>query len=72
MEAKYLLAKGGFYIILSYILFYSSGYLIHFGLTHIISPQTYETVGVLITILSIFQIFLTGIPTAAAKFFLKG
>ena len=72
MDEKYSLAKGGLYIISSYILFYLSGYLIQFGLTRIISPQTYGTIGVIITILSIFQIFLTGIPTAAAKFLSEG
>ena len=72
MENKHNVAKGGFYIITSYFVFYLSGYVIHFGLTRIVTPAIYGTIGVLITLLSVLQIFLTGIPASASKFLSEG
>ena len=67
------LAKGSIYLITSYVLFYLSGYLIHFVLARHVSPGTYGTIGVILSILTLLQILLMqGIPTAAAKYLAEG
>lgn len=67
------LAKGSIYLITSYILFYLSGYLIHFVLARSILPTAYGTIGVILAILTLLQIFLiNGIPTASAKYLSEG
>ena len=67
------LAKGSIYLIAAYVLFYLSSYVIHFMLARIISPITYGTIGVILSILTVLQIFLLhGIPTAAAKYLSEG
>jgi stage V sporulation protein B len=67
------LARGSIYLITSLVAFYLSGYLIHFMLARIISPITYGAIGVILSILTVLQIFLlNGIPTAAAKYLSEG
>lgn len=67
------LARGSIYLIISLVVFYLSGYLIHFMLARIIDPITYGTIGVILSILTVLQIFLlNGIPTAAAKYLSEG
>ena len=67
------LAKGSIYLITSYVLFYLSGYLIHFVLARNVSPSTYGAIGVILSILTLLQILLMhGIPTAAAKYLSEG
>jgi O-antigen/teichoic acid export membrane protein len=63
------LAKGSIYLITSYVLFYLSGYFIHFVLARQVTPSTYGTIGIILSILTLLQILLMqGIPTAAAKY----
>ncbi len=67
------LAKGSIYLITSHGLFYASGYLIHCILARITTPTTYGTIGVLLSLLTVLQIFLIhGVPTAAAKYLSEG
>ena len=67
------LAKGSIHLITSYVLFYLSGYLIHFVLARNVSPSTYGAIGVILSILTLLQILLMqGIPTAAAKYLSEG
>ncbi|MBW1672193.1 MAG: flippase [Deltaproteobacteria bacterium] len=67
------LARGSIYLIASLVAFHLSGYLIHFMLVRIINPITYGTIGVILSILTVLQIFLLhGIPTAAAKYLSEG
>jgi len=67
------LARGSIFLITAYVIFYSSSYLIHFVLARIISPTTYGTIGVILAILTVLQIFLiNGVPTAAVKYLSEG
>ena len=67
------LARGSIYLITSHGVFYLSGYLIHCILARITTPTTYGTIGVLLSLLTVLQIFLiNGIPTAAAKYLSEG
>jgi len=67
------LAKGSIYLITSYVLFYLSGYLIHFVLARNVSPGIYGAIGVILSVLTLLQILLMqGIPTAAAKYLSEG
>jgi O-antigen/teichoic acid export membrane protein len=67
------LARGSLYLIISHGLFYLSGYLIHCILARITTPITYGTIGVLLSLLTVLQIFLIhGIPTAAVKYLSEG
>jgi len=67
------LARGSIYLIISLVAFYLSGYVIHFMLARIISPITYGAIGVILSLLTVLQIFLlNGIPTAAAKYLSEG
>lgn len=67
------LAQGSIYLITSYVLFYLSGYLIHFVLARNVSSTTYGGIGVILCILTLLQILLMqGIPTAAAKYLSEG
>ncbi|MCK4825127.1 oligosaccharide flippase family protein, partial [bacterium] len=67
------LARGSICLITSHGAFYASGYLIHCILARITTPTTYGTIGVLLSLLTVLQIFLiNGIPTAASKYLSEG
>jgi O-antigen/teichoic acid export membrane protein len=67
------LTKGNSYLFGAHLLFYASGYAIHFVLSRIISAAEYGSIGVLLTLLTVLQIFtMKGVPTASAKYLSEG
>ena len=63
------LIRGNIYLGVAFIIFYFSGYVIHFGAVRILSPETYGNFGVLLSFLTLLQItFMSGIPNSATKY----
>jgi len=70
---KHHLAKGTIFILTGKISLYLSGYIIHFGLVRIISPEIYGLFGVILALLTVLQILLmSGIPKAVSKYLSEG
>jgi len=68
-QEKFRFAKGTTYIFLSQAGFIFFSYLMHFGLSRLLNVSAYGNFGIVISILSIFLIFLnSGIPDAVSKY----
>lgn len=64
-----IMAKGTIYLMFAQAILLASGYIIHVGLTRILSPLEYGRFGVILGLLMIIQIFLNvGIPETVSKF----
>lgn len=67
------LAKGTLFLTSSLVIYSISGFIIHFGLSRMVSSEVYGTFGLILSILEIFQILLIkGIPDAASKYLSEG
>ncbi|CAG0962798.1 hypothetical protein METP3_00948 [Methanosarcinales archaeon] len=63
------LARGTLYFILVQIVFLASGYAIHAGVGRMLGPELYGTFGVVISIVTMFNLILiTGLPQAASRY----
>jgi len=63
------LGRGTLYLMLAQGVFLASGYLVHAGLGRILGPQQYGTFGVVIALVTIFNLLLTsGFPLAASRY----
>ena len=61
--------QGSFYLIIAQLGFLASGYLVHIGLGRILGPDSYGAYAIIISIATIFNMFLiTGMPQAVAKY----
>ena len=57
-DIRHRFAKGVLYILGGNIVLNLSGYIIHFGLVRIITPELYGSLGVVLSLLTVIQIFL--------------
>lgn len=63
------LARGAFYLLLAEAVFVAAGYLIHVGTGRILGPGSYGTLGILLSLLSHYRIFLaTGVNRAVSRY----
>jgi len=63
------LARGAFYLLLAEAVFVAAGYLIHVGAGRILDPRYYGTLGILLSLLSHYRIFLaTGVNRAVSLY----
>lgn len=66
---KKLMAKGTLYLMFAESIFLLSGYVLHIGLARMLGPASYGILGVVLSLLTISEIFiLRGVPEALAKF----
>lgn len=67
------LAKGTIYITIGFVIANLCGYIIHFGLTRMISAAEYGTFGVILSLLTLFQLLvMKGVPNAVSKYISSG
>ena len=72
-EHEHRMAKGTLYLMIAQVIFLGSGYIIHFGLARMVSADVYGRFGVILSILTLTQIFLLqGIPEAVTKYIAEG
>jgi len=63
------LALGTIYFILVQVVFLASGYIIHAGLGRTLGPELYGTFGVVIALVTVFNLILiSGMPQAASRY----
>ncbi len=66
---KIVLAKGTVFMMLAQFVFLLSGYIIHIGLGRMLGPADYGIFGIIISCLTVFEIFLMkGLPQSISKF----
>jgi len=62
-------ASGAFYTMLSRVGFILSGYAIHFIMAYLLSPAEYGTLGVIISLITLWRVFLSaGLPQTTSQF----
>jgi len=62
-------SQGTLYLTIANIIFLISGYIIHIGIGRLLGPDSYGVYALIISIATIFNLFLViGIPQAVAKF----
>lgn len=67
------MAKGTVWLMVATIVFMGSGYIIHFGLARMVTPEEYGIYGVILSLLAVTQIFLqNGVPQSVSKFVAEG
>lgn len=72
-EHEHRMAKGTLYLMIAQVIVLGSGYIIHFGLARMVSVEDYGRFGVILSILTLTQIFLLmGIPEAVSKYIAEG
>ena len=72
-KSEHHMAKGTLYFMIAQVIFLMSGYVIHFGVARMITPEEYGRLGVILAILMMTQIFLQkGIPDAVVKYISEG
>ncbi len=70
---KNVMARGTLYVLISSLFFMVSGFIIHFGLGRILGPELYGTLGVILSLVGLPQIFLqNGVPQAVSKYVSEG
>ncbi|MFH1722902.1 MAG: flippase [Candidatus Altiarchaeota archaeon] len=68
-KKEHLMAQGTLHLIFAHLLFFGSGYLIHFGLGRLFGPSDYGRFGIILALLSLIEIFVnTGLPQTISKF----
>jgi len=67
------MAKATFYLMVAQVVFLGSGYVIHFAVAGMVSPEDYGRFGVVLSILMLAQVFLArGVPEATTKYIAEG
>lgn len=67
------LAKGTVWLMLAGLVSMGSGYVIHFGLVRMVTPEEYGIFGVILSLLAITEIFLqNGVSQSMSKFVAEG
>ena len=67
------MTRGSIYLIIASVIFITTGYIIHIGLARILGPANYGIYGVVISIMSIFNLILTsGFSQAVSKYISAG
>ncbi len=66
---EYKFFKGTTYLMLANLIFLLSGYGVNISAARILGPESYGIVGVIVSLMTIFSLFLTsGFPRATSKF----
>src|SRR5687767_347161 len=64
-----MIARGAFYIMLSRVAFVLSGYAIHVGMAHLLTPAEYGSLGVVLGLITLWRVFLSaGVPQTTTRF----